>query len=554
MLTFFGIRALALLTFGAVLSAVPAAAAPAPLTGPQVGSPAPDFALVTLDGKPARLADYRGRTLVINVWATWCPPCRQETADLNEAYRALKGPRVAFLGVDATEQAPIIRAFVAAKGVAYPQAVDEHKSFSAAYDIRNFPTTFVIDPHGVIRARYVDIIAPAQLASFVASAKLGRDGVIASPLQDRIDATLDPQKFVFSGDHDVVSAGVQAAASAIAAADKMMDESDAAHGRPTDFLRTRAEQAALRDRAIAALNPLATEADKALLARLRGDAAADREAWAPAVAAYQEALARKDGDEDALAGLAFAASAAKDYPTEIDAYARLAKLHPESADAQIELGVAYQQAKEYPAAQAALANAIAVAGAAYAKDPKNPLRIRKVAATHLFAGRAYAKAGDRAKAHAEFAQLTAWTLRLPKTDIRYAMYLEEAQEADVALSLEGAARGGRTAILLGPWTGADLPGSIPSTLKYRLVVAGVPGKNVDLRAAGVPKGWVASFCTDRVCAPFHVPVTVPAQGVKVIEFQLVPGDDHAKVRARVTVIAREGGRTVEASTLVVAKT
>ena len=64
-----------------MLHAIIAASALA-LTGPQLGSPAPDFHLRTVDGKPVALADFRGKTLVINEWATWCPPCREETPDL----------------------------------------------------------------------------------------------------------------------------------------------------------------------------------------------------------------------------------------------------------------------------------------------------------------------------------------------------------------------------------------------------------------------------------------------------------------------------------------
>jgi hypothetical protein len=100
------------------------------------------------------------------------------------------------------------------------------------------------------------------------------------------------------------------------------------------------------------------------------------------------------------------------------------------------------------------------------------------------------------------------------------MYLEEAQEATVAL--DAAHPSGKTAISLAPWTGPDLPGSVTSTYKYRLVVAGTPGKNVALSAAGLPKRWVASFCSDRQCAPFRTTVALPSSGVKVIEFQVIP--------------------------------
>src|SRR4030081_2906918 len=112
------------------------------LTGPQVGAPAPDFHLTTLDGKAVSLADYRGKTLVLNDWATWCPPCRQETADLIAAAKKFGVKRdVGCLGVASTEAAPIVRAFVASKSVPYAQAIDGDKAFSKAYDVRAYPST-----------------------------------------------------------------------------------------------------------------------------------------------------------------------------------------------------------------------------------------------------------------------------------------------------------------------------------------------------------------------------------------------------------------------------
>src|ERR1700738_4076878 len=118
------------------------AAAVLTVTGPQVGAPAPDFHLTTLDGKPVSLADYRGKTVVLNDWATWCPPCREETPGLIAAAQKARAQRdVVFLGVDSTEAAPIVRAFVASKSIPYAQAIDGDHAFAKAYDVRGYPGT-----------------------------------------------------------------------------------------------------------------------------------------------------------------------------------------------------------------------------------------------------------------------------------------------------------------------------------------------------------------------------------------------------------------------------
>jgi thiol-disulfide isomerase/thioredoxin/Flp pilus assembly protein TadD len=515
-----------------MLHAIIAATALA-LTGPQAGSPAPDFHLTTLDGKPVSLADFRGKTLVLNEWATWCPPCREETPDLIAAAKKLGAKRdVVFLGVDSTEAAPIVRAFLAAKPMPYAQAIDGDKAFSTAYHVRAFPTTFVISGDGVLRARYVGNISPAVLAGFVNDARAGRNGVLASAAQKKADALLDPAKFAFDGDAATVRGVAKKVLSAIDAAESVDGD--------TDYLRTQAEENALRDAAVKALEPVAeTDESKALLARLQGDTASAREQWPDALAAYRRGLAVSPADADLLNGYASALHATGDDAAATDAYATVAHDDP-SVDAFVSLGVSAGDAKRFNDASVAFAQAIGRARAAVEAKPKDAKAIRKLAWAYLYQGRMYVKAADPAKARAAFAQTSAWTSKLPKTDSRYAMYLEEAQEATVALDVAHPA--GKTALSLAPWTGPDLPGSVSSTYKYRLVVAGTPGKTVALAASGLPKRWIASFCTDRQCAPFRTTVALPASGVKVIEFQVIP---QSAVRGAPTIRVDGDGATAQ---------
>ncbi|HEX3551109.1 MAG TPA: redoxin family protein [Candidatus Elarobacter sp.] len=483
------------------------------LTGPRVGSPAPDFRLTTVDGRRVSLADFRGKTLVINDWATWCPPCREETPDLIAAARKARASRdVVFLGVDSTEAAPIVRAFAAAKSLPYAQAIDADRAFANTYDVRAFPSTFVVSPDGVLRARFVGKISPAVLTGFIADARANRNGVLASEAQKKVDALLDPAQFAFTGDPAAIVAVTKKALAAI-------DDAENVDG-DTDYVRTQAEENVLRDAAVRALAPVASDdAEKALLERVRGDAAAAREEWPDALAAYERGLALAPNDEDLLGGYATALHQSGDDAKATDVYAAIVKTDP-SVDNLVSLGVSAGDAKRFNDGAVAFARAIGTARATVVAKPHDAKAIRKLAWAYLYQGRMFVKAGEAGKARAAFAQTASWTAKLPKNDPRYAMYLEEAQEATVAL--DAAHPGGRTALSLAPWTGPDLPGSVASTYKYRLVVAGTPGKTVSLAAAGLPKRWIASFCSDRQCAPFRTTVALPGSGVKVIEFQVIP--------------------------------
>jgi peroxiredoxin len=514
------------------LALCPQAGSAEQLPGPVVGRPAPAFTLTTTDGKIVRLADYRGKTLVVNVWGSWCPPCRLETADLIAEARgaALRG--VAFLGVDTTESAAVVRAFVAAKGIPYPQvATTASSAFAQAYEIRNYPTTFVIGPDGVLRARHADNILPrAQLHAYIVAAQRGESAPLTTAFQTQLDALLDPAQYPFTADASAVRANVAKAAAAIAKANDLQDEAMTDPSRDHDLNKTEQEAESLRAAAIAALVPIAAgDADLALLARLRGDEAAALGKWSDADAAYQQALRYAPGDVEALSGQAYAASKLGDDARVAAIDAEIANRAP-AYSTYVALGRALAKIGNLKAAEEAFERAQGLV----ATDPA------RLAWTNLYYGRTETIAGNRAKARAAFARAAAAAQRIPKTDPRAEWYVEQAQEGTVALDV---ARGVRSALSLAPWTGPDLPGSVTSTIKYRLVLTGVPGALVELASKGLPQHWIGSFCTDRVCAPFRTSVRVPAAGVKVIEFQVVPTSAHNGA-VNVRIDARSGGRRI----------
>jgi cytochrome c biogenesis protein CcmG/thiol:disulfide interchange protein DsbE len=114
-----------------------------------VGRRAPPFVVDALDGRELTLDAFRGRPLIINVFASWCGPCREELPRFVRAH-ARHGSRVAFLGIDEQESPTVARAFARSMRLAFPVAVDEGPMM-AAYGAASIPETIVIDAHGIVR-------------------------------------------------------------------------------------------------------------------------------------------------------------------------------------------------------------------------------------------------------------------------------------------------------------------------------------------------------------------------------------------------------------------
>jgi len=524
-----------LLALGLTLGPGPLLAA-TQLPGPVIGQPAPNFDLTTIDGKRVRLDDYRGRTLVINVWGSWCPPCRLETPDLVAEARADAAAGVAFLGVDTTESAEVVRAFSVAKEIPYPQvATSGTSAFARDYAIRNYPTTFVIDPSGVLWARHADNLLPrAQLHAYVVAAQHGASAPLISAFQAQLDAVLAPTQYTFTGDPATVLASVQRAVAAIGQVDDLLDEAMDDPSRDHDLIATQQEEETLRAAAIAALAPIAAgDAQLALLARLHGDEDAALGSWADAKAAYADALAKAPNDLEALGGLAVVEGELGDSAAVVRLDQQIGQLAP-SRGAYVALARAQIEVGDVAGGEASFAKALALAAA---EPPPNAAQI---AWTALYAGQAEANLGHAAKARAFFARALAEAERVAPSDPRRTWYIERAQEGTVAL---GVVPGAPPSLSLAPWTGPDLPGSVASTIKYRLVVTGKPGSTIDLATHGLPKRWIGSFCTDRVCSPFQVQLTVPRSGVSIVEFQVVPQSVVASPPT-VRITARVGNQPV----------
>ncbi len=114
-------------------------------------APAPDFTLRSLDGVNLRLAEQRGRVVMVNFWATWCGPCRQEMPHLSRLYEKYRASGFTLLGVNVDEDAKQAAATAGRLGVKFPVLFDGSKSVSKLYDLQSMPSTVLIDRDGRVR-------------------------------------------------------------------------------------------------------------------------------------------------------------------------------------------------------------------------------------------------------------------------------------------------------------------------------------------------------------------------------------------------------------------
>jgi cytochrome c biogenesis protein CcmG/thiol:disulfide interchange protein DsbE len=132
--------------------------------GVSVGSRAYDFALESLDGEAVSLSDLKGNVVLVNFWATWCPPCQAEIPDFEEAYRERGGDGFVVLGVNVEEPPSEVLPFVADMGITYPVVLDREGRVSRAYRALGLPTSLLVDQDGVIRFRQEGIVSASELA------------------------------------------------------------------------------------------------------------------------------------------------------------------------------------------------------------------------------------------------------------------------------------------------------------------------------------------------------------------------------------------------------
>jgi peroxiredoxin len=148
--------------------------------GPQgaaaVGQPAPGFSLPGLDSRPVNLSDFEGRTVVLNFWATWCGPCREELPELQSVADRFQAQGVTVLGVNVQEGAAVVQRFLRDLGVRFPVVRDSDGNVALRYRVSGLPVTFIVGPDGVLRDRLTGQVTAGLVSERLAALGLATDG------------------------------------------------------------------------------------------------------------------------------------------------------------------------------------------------------------------------------------------------------------------------------------------------------------------------------------------------------------------------------------------
>jgi len=114
--------------------------------------PAPDFSLTALNGRKYKLSDLRGKVVFVNIWATWCPPCRQEVPSMVKFYNKMKDQGVELLAVSEDNDVEAVRKFIAKNKIPFPVMLDQNKQVYRLYKATGVPETHLISKDGMVEA------------------------------------------------------------------------------------------------------------------------------------------------------------------------------------------------------------------------------------------------------------------------------------------------------------------------------------------------------------------------------------------------------------------
>ncbi|MBA2237652.1 MAG: redoxin domain-containing protein [Lysobacter sp.] len=163
------------IVFGwAVISASRLEQDPTRVESPLIGKPAPSFLLPMLDGGTVDSVAFSGRIWVVNFWASWCVPCREEAPRLQSFYERWSSRGVGMVGIVYNDSRSAARDFREEFGLTFPQVMDPDGVAAIDFGVFGVPETFVIDEHGVVMAKLIGAVGPTTLDDVLAEVRSGR--------------------------------------------------------------------------------------------------------------------------------------------------------------------------------------------------------------------------------------------------------------------------------------------------------------------------------------------------------------------------------------------
>ena len=164
-----------LLSIGVVLIFLPKESASSESASPQdfstvpskVNFAAPELTLTDLNGNSVSLEDYRGQVVLVNLWATWCPPCREEMPTLVSFYERYKSQDFVLIAIDQGETLEDVLPFVADFGLTFPVWMDESSLAGRRFNTISLPSSYVIDRDGRVKLMWLGGISEKNLESYV---------------------------------------------------------------------------------------------------------------------------------------------------------------------------------------------------------------------------------------------------------------------------------------------------------------------------------------------------------------------------------------------------
>lgn len=144
-------------------------ASPNGISPARINQPLSNFSLNDLRGNQVTLSDYKGQVVLVNIWATWCPPCRAEMPDLQAYYAANRQKGFVVLAIDAGDDRTEVAAFASEYGLSFPILLDPQSQLVNRMNVFDYPTSFILDRNGVVRNVHIGQYPPELLKADIAA-------------------------------------------------------------------------------------------------------------------------------------------------------------------------------------------------------------------------------------------------------------------------------------------------------------------------------------------------------------------------------------------------